>query len=187
MNEFSPTVRRIVGPTMLLFSGEYFDLLAPETSSFAIEDIAHGLAMTCRFGGQCRRYYSVAEHSVHTSRAVSKETAFAALMHDAHEAFVGDVIKPLKDILPDYRAVEDRIEAAVLARFGLNLPLPAEVVEADVAMLATEQVQLMRNRDDWDYTRGRKPLPVMLQFWSPEEAKYHFLARFHEIKQTEGR
>jgi len=181
--EYSSTVRRIIGPTMLLFSGVYFDFLDPEGSAFTIEDIAHGLAMTCRFGGQCRRYYSVAEHSVHVSRSVSREAAFAALMHDAQEAFVGDVIKPLKDLLPDYRKVEDRIEAAVFSRFGLSLPLPSEVAEADMAMLATEQIQLMRNRDDWDYTRGRKPLPIVLRFWSPEEAEFHFLTRFYEVNK----
>lgn len=179
--EKSPTVRRIVGPTILLQSGEYFDFEAPETSVFGIEDVAHGLAMICRFTGQCRRFYSVAEHCVIASHHVAPEFAFEALMHDAAEAFIGDVSKPLKDILPEYRVIEKRIETAVLGRFGLTPHLSPAVKEIDVRMLATEQRQLMHNRDDWDYTRGRTPLPIVIEGWTPAVAKSRFLARFEVL------
>lgn len=174
----SPTVRRIVGPTILLASGNYFDFLEPEKSDFTIEDIATGLSNTCRFAGQCSRFYSVAQHSVIVSHYVPEALAFAGLMHDAAEAFIGDVTKPLKDILPDYRALEERVEAAVLGRFGLPQKMPTEVKEIDVVMLATEQGQLMRNRDDWNYTRGRKALNIAIPPMGPREAKAKFLARF---------
>lgn len=177
----SPTVRRVIGPTILLHSGEYFDFEAPETSAFTIDDVAHGLSMTCRFAGQCRSFYSVAEHCVHASRHVAPEFAYDALMHDAAEAFIGDVSKPLKDLLGDYRAIEHRIEAAVLARFGVSFPMPAAVKEIDIVLLATEQRHLMRNRDDWAYTRGRTPLEIELPCWSPSEAKAQFLARYAEL------
>ncbi len=179
--ENSPTVRRIVGPTILLFSGSYFDMLDPENSDFSITDIAKGLSNVCRFAGQCLNFYSVAEHSVHVSRIVPPEFAFEGLLHDAAEAFIGDVSKPLKDLLPDYRAIEKRVETAVLARFGLSYPLDPSVKEADIIMLATEQQQLMRNRDDWNYTRGRTPLEVKIQGLQPFDAFNLFMARYHEL------
>jgi hypothetical protein len=175
------TVRRIVGPTILLFSGVYFDFEAPETSAFTIEDIAHGLAMTCRFAGQCIRHYSVAQHSVHVSQIVPAKDAYAGLMHDAPEAFVHDISKPLKVMLPDYRPIEKRVEGAIFSRFGVPNPLPPSIKEADIRMLVTEQHQLMRNRDDWLYARGRQPLDCVIPTWSPEQAKAEFLARFAEL------
>jgi uncharacterized protein len=180
-SQCSPTVRRVVGPTILLQSGEYFDFCAPQDAVFGIEDIAHGLSMVCRFAGHTSRFYSVAEHCVHASRHVAPEFAFEALMHDAAEAFIGDVTKPLKDLLPDYRALEGRIETAVLGRFGLTLPMSDAVHEVDMAMLVTEQHQLMRNRDDWQYARGRSPLNLELPCWTPEQAKAEFLVRFKEL------
>lgn len=178
MNE---TVRKIVGPTILLFGGSYFDFAAPETSAFTIEDIAHGLAMTCRFAGQCRRHYSVAQHSFHVSQVVPSQHAYQGLMHDAPEAFVGDMAKPLKIMLPDYRAIEKHVESAVFSRFKVATPLPPTIKEADIRMLVTEQHQLMRNRDDWSYCRGREPFDFEIPTWSPEEAKAKFLERFAEL------
>jgi len=178
----SPTVRRIVGPTILLASGNYFDFLAPEQCEITIEDIAHGLSNICRFAGHSRRFYSVAQHSVIVSRIVPAEDAYAGLMHDAAEAVIGDMAKPLKDICPDFRVIEKRIEADLFPRFGVPMPLPASVKEADTVMLATEQRQLMRNRDDWNYTRGRQPLDIEIPPMNPAEAKAAFLARYDELR-----
>lgn len=182
--QVSSTVRKVVGPTILLHSGNYFDLLDPENSDFSIEDVAQGLSLTCRFTGQCRRFYSVAEHSVHMSYAVPAEYAYEALMHDAAEAFIGDVSKPLKDLLPEYRAIEKRIEAAVFARFNVRQPMPPCIKEYDIRMLATEQQQIMRNNDGWDYTRGREALPIKLSGWGPGYAREQFLARFHALTKA---
>lgn len=177
----SPTVRRIVGPTILLASGEYFDYLDPDSCTYDIRDIAHGLSHICRFAGHCRSFYSVAQHSVYVSQIVPPEHAFAGLMHDAAEAFVGDVAKPLKDLLPEYRAIEDRVELSLLTRFGLSKPLHPSIKEADIVMLATEQLALMQNRDDWQYTRGRKPADLTIDPMPPEQARAFFLDRFHEL------
>jgi len=182
-SQASPTVRRIIGPTILLHSGSYFDFEAPETSAFTIEDIAHGLSMVCRFAGQCNRFYSVAQHSVHVSYIVSPEDAYQGLMHDAAEAFVGDMAKPLKVMLPEFSVIEKRVEAAVFHRFGIAHPLPATIKEADVTMLVTEQHQIMRNRDDWDYCRGRKPIDFELPSWTAGQAKSRFLKRYHQLRE----
>jgi uncharacterized protein len=178
---YSPTVRRIVGPTILLASGEYFDFLDPASCAFDIEDIAHGLSHICRFAGHCREFYSVAQHSVYVSQIVPPEHAFAGLMHDAAEAFVGDVAKPLKDLLSEYRNIENSVEAALLARFNIATPLHPSIKEADIVMLATEQQQLMRNRDDWEYCRGRKPADIEITPMPPREARAFFLQRYAEL------
>lgn len=181
--QHSPTVRRIVGPTILLQSGNYFDMLDPESSEFTIYDIAHGLSNACRFAGQCAYFYSVAQHSVAVSQVVPPEYAYAALMHDAAEAFIGDVTKPLKDLLPEYRAIEARVEAAIFARFNVPTPLDPIVKHADVQMLATEQRHLMKNLDDWDYTRGHAPLDIEIPSMSPIVARMAFIDRYHQVER----
>ena len=175
----------ISGPTILLFSGNYFNFLDPSGSIFTIEDIAQGLAFTARFSGQTAkgRWYSVAEHSVVASWHVAPENALAALMHDATETFIRDVPAPLKRKLPDYLRYEQKIEAAVLARFGIALPLPDEVKNIDMRLLATEQQQVMENFDDWEVLRGVDPLPIRLGFWERGEAMTNFLRRFEELSR----
>jgi hypothetical protein len=177
----SPAVRRVFGPKILLHSGNYFDFLDPEGSTFTIQDIARGLSHICRFCGQVNRYYSVCQHSVLMSRMVPHEHALAALLQDAPEAFIGDMSRPLKDICPDYRRIEARVEVAVLSRLGIELPFDPCIHEADVRMLATEQQQLMTNRDDWDYTRGHKPYDIYLGSWPPDEAMAKFLSRYRAL------
>ena len=180
--EAPSTVRRIVGPTILLVSGEYFDYENPEGLRFDVGDIARGLSHICRFAGQSPRFYSVAEHSVHVSRIVPPEQALAGLLHDAAEAFVGDMAKPLKVMCPDYQAVEKRVEKAVLAEFGIAMPLDPSIKEADIRMLATEQAQLMNNRDDWGHTHGRDAVEgLQIQCLSPDEAHDLFIARFEQL------
>jgi uncharacterized protein len=174
-------VRRAVGPTILLHSGAYFDFEDPAAQPVVIEDIAHALANLCRFTGHTQRFYSVAEHSVWCSEIVPKEHALAALLHDAVEAFVGDVSRPLKALLPEYREVEKRIEAAVLPMFGLSLPLHPAVKEADARMLLVEQAQAMGNADDWPDFAGLQPADVRLGFWHPASARTFFLQRYYEL------
>jgi hypothetical protein len=181
MNKAFDTVRFIVGPTILLHSGEYFDFVEPHKSAFTIDDIAHGLSNVCRFAGQSERFYSVAEHSIYVSQIVPPRDALAALMHDAAEAFIGDVSKPLKGLLPEYKAIEDRVEAAIFERFNIPLPLPKSVKWADITMLATEKFHVMRNHDDWDYTAGRKMIDMNIECWLPSVAKHQFLCRFNEL------
>jgi len=174
------TVRRIIGPTILLRSGNYFDFEAPWDSQFTIDDIAHGLSLTCRFGGQCSRFYSVAQHSVHVSQLVPAADAFAALMHDAPEAFIHDITKPLKGMLPEYKKIEDRVEAAIFTRFGVTLPLPASVKEADLVMLSSEQSQLMNYHDDW--VDRRTPIKGVIPKMTPKQSKEFFLQRFRQLR-----
>lgn len=131
-----------------LQSGSIFDLLNPDSSSFTIEDIAHALGQTCRFNGHTKVFYSVAQHLVLCSYIVDKEHALGALLHDAHEAFVGDIVTPLKALLPDFKDLEIRIEKSVLNKFGLTYPLHPSIKQADLKMLATEKRDLLKRSDD---------------------------------------
>ena len=163
-----------------LATGGYFDLEDPEGAVLPIHAVAQALAHICRFTGH-GRFYSVAEHSVHASRLVAPEHARAALLHDAAEAVLGDVAAPLKALLPDYRALEHRVEAAVLAQYGLALPLDPAIKVADLRMLAAEQMQCLGNLDRWAVLEGVKPAGIRLQFWPPSVARRAYLARWDEL------
>lgn len=143
---------------IMLASGALFDILDPEGSEFTLHDIAHGLGRVCRFAGQTNRFYSVAEHCVHVARLVPMEHARAALLHDASEAFIGDVTRPLKALLPEYREIEARIEDAIASRFLSSFErsfvpseFPADPLKAapikdvDKAMCVLEARELMPN------------------------------------------
>lgn len=175
-------VKTAKGPTILLHSGAYFDLLDPWNSAFTIEDIAHGLSNTCRYAGQCNAFYSVAEHSWHTSYIVPGPWKLAALMHDAAEAFIGDVTRPLKSLLPGYKRIERNVEDAIAIRFGIAGMDAPEVKSADLAMLAAEQAEIMpAHADGWAVLGGVIPAPVNLRMWRPEVAREAFLDRFLQL------
>jgi hypothetical protein len=124
-------------------SGKRFDLLLPTPDMIDISDIAHALSNICRFNGHCREFYSVAQHSVLVSRLVPSRWALTALMHDATEAYIGDVTRPLKHLLPDYKLIEARIWAAIAAKFQIAPVLPACVKHFDNVALMTERRDLM--------------------------------------------
>jgi hypothetical protein len=168
------------GPRLRLNSGAWFDLLAPETSDFTIEDIAHGLAHTCRYAGQSTGFYSVAEHSLLVS-AKAEGHALEGLMHDAAEAFLGDVTRPLKQLLPDYRRIEKSVDIAICARFGIPSGTP-RVKKADLEVLAAEQDQLMpEGTSDWVTDTEIEPAQILIECLPPAVAKARFLQRYHEL------
>jgi hypothetical protein len=174
-------VRIDIGPSIMLQSGAWFDFGSPQSSPFTIDDIAHGLANICRYSGQCNRFYSVAEHSLLVSEtAVGFE--LEALMHDAAEAFLGDITRPLKQMLPDYKQIEGKVERAIFSRFHIQTPLPRQVKQADLRVLAAEQRQIMPpGTDGWLRGQDVVPAPIVVRHLPPEEAKLAWLERFEAL------
>jgi hypothetical protein len=123
---------------------------------------------------------SVAQHSVLASERVEPRHARWALLHDAAEAYVGDVSQPLKSMLPDFREVERRVEAAVREAFGLEPPMPEEVRRADSRMLVTEALQLL-GPPPRPWGVDAEPYDVEITSWGPRFAKERFLWRFEEL------
>ena len=169
-----------VGDWLQTYTGRCFWPLDPRAEEIDIEDIAHSLAMKCRYGGHVLRFYSVAEHSVLVSQHVPQDFAFWALLHDAAEAYSADVPRPLKRNMPDWKPMEARIMRAVCERFGLPASEPAAVSAVDFAMTTDERAALMTAcRRDW----GELPAPVgaAIRCLAPSDAESLFLARFAEV------
>ncbi len=177
------------GDWMQTFTGRQFWPLDPRPDEVEILDIAHALANLCRYGGHCRRFYSVAEHSVLLTRAVAPEYRLLALLHDASEAYLVDLPRPVKLSMPEYKAIEQVVMVAICERFGLALPgLDANraLGRFDRRILLDEQAQNMATPPvAWSATEGLDPLGVTLRFWKPDEAEFWFLREFDVL--TEGR
>jgi hypothetical protein len=152
-------------------SGIYVDVFDPKPEMFVVEDIAHALSMQCRFSGHLRRFFSVAQHSVMVSFRVGDGKRLAALLHDASEAYLVDLPKPIKEELAEYKVVEDRVMAALAEKFGFPYPLDPEIKDIDKLMLEWEWHQLML---------GQPPTLAMSEInpWTPEKAKDVFLAMY---------
>jgi uncharacterized protein len=164
-------------------SGRMFWPMDPRAEDVCIEDIAHALALLCRYGGHCLRFYSVAEHCVLLSRYAPPEHKLWALMHDASEAYLVDVPRPIKYALGGYREAEKSIMGVICDKFGLS-PSP-EVDALDTAILMDERTQNMATAPQRWCTDG-KPLGIMLKFWDPVTAELEFLRQFHMIKRGES-
>ena len=164
------------------YSGRQFYPLAPQAAQIEIGDIAHGLAYQCRFNGQTRHFYSVAQHSLMVMSLVPEKFRFSALLHDAAEAYLGDMVKPLKNLFPEFSVIEARVMEIIGHRFGLDLThLDPSIKQADLIALATEKRDLMPHSvETWLYLRDIEPLPAPIQAMSPQHAKIAFLDAFNQ-------
>ena len=161
--------------------GRAFYPLKPRAQDVDIRDIAHSLSLLCRFNGHCRQFYSVAQHSVQVSRMVSPEHALWGLLHDAAEAYISDLPRPVKSQIPAFSELEDSLLEVVLGVFGLQMPIPAPVKHADLVLLATEKRDLMAPEPD-KWGLGVQPLPEPIVPLAPHDAERAFLNRFQELQ-----
>ena len=170
--------------TIRLISGRYLDLRDPQPDQFTLTDIAGALSKICRFGGQCQRFYSVAEHSVMCA-AQARDDGYAidviaaALMHDAAEAFIGDVVKPLKVMLPEYDVIEKRMESVIAAKYKIEFKQTSgKWKEIDRAMLIAERRAMFTpDKVTWTGENDVRALNVMFKYMNPPTARIAFLGQ----------
>ncbi len=165
------------------YTGKRFDYDKVDPSQIDIVDIAHALSMQCRYAGHCIRFYSVAEHSVHMANEASAENKLAALLHDASEAYLVDIPRPLKVSLVGYKEREEELMLAIAEKYGFVWPMPPEVKFLDNSMLSDEREQNMSFMSESAVEWGAKypALGVKLQYWTPSVAKARFLELFREL------
>lgn len=174
------------------YTGKKFVLMNPDPEAVCIEDVAHSLAMQCRFNGHTTHFYSVAEHSWWVSHIVPPEFALQGLMHDASEAYISDIPKPFKVMLGFFvEWIEHKHLSVIGDKFGFDPHLSPVVKDADVEMLLWERDQALRSTEHrWSpyienyqrYLAAQQGVDVTLQFWSPEQARIKFLERFEELQ-----
>lgn len=173
---------------ILTRSGHRLDLLQPNPACIHPGDISQALSCIARFNGHTRHHYSVAQHSLLVASIVPPEHQLVALLHDATEAYIGDMVRPLKALLPGYCEIEHELWLAICERFGIAPELPDCIYEADMIALATEREQLMPwHGDEWECLHGITPLPEALECWTPPQAQVHYLNRLLELMQTHHR
>jgi hypothetical protein len=160
---------------MQTYRGGQFHPIQPLPEEVFIEDIAHALSLLCRFGGHCKTFYSVGEHCLRVAAALPPELKLWGLLHDASEAYVIDMPRPLKHSgwMETYREIEGQVQQAICARFGLRWPEPPEVKRIDNLLLNTEARDLMAPlHSEWTH-REPSLRQRIIPLASPEvEARY---------------
>jgi hypothetical protein len=164
-------------------TGRAFPLPEFTPADVSIEDIAHSLALQCRFNGHCLTFYSVAQHSVLVSHIVPDQFRKHALLHDASEAYLSDLPSPFKRLLPDYKKLEKQVMRAICVRFGLPMEMPPQVATADLTMLATEKRDLLvKEPKTWESLDGILPMRTKVEPWHWAKAKQIFLDEFFKLE-----
>lgn len=150
-------------------SGKYVNVFEPDPETICIEDIAHALSMQCRFGGHLPQFYSVAQHSIFCADLADADQKLAALLHDASEAYMLDIPKPIKLKLANYGEIEDGLMKLIAAKFGFAYPLSDHIKLIDKRMLHMEWNAIMLEKKN------------NLEVYSTMKAKTFFLNKFKEL------
>lgn len=173
------------GDWVQTYKRKQFWPLDPRSEDVDIEDIAHSLSLTCRFNGHCNSFYSVAQHSVFVSELVRPSEALPGLLHDATEAYMGDIVRPLKRFLPTVKEIEEELERIILGYFGIGDYDREEVHRADNIALFTEMRDLMgeppkswNELEEYSYLLPeQRIIPI-----GPQESERLFLDRYDNLK-----
>jgi 5'-deoxynucleotidase YfbR-like HD superfamily hydrolase len=181
-----------IGDWICTRTGIRFYPFDPREDEISIVDIAHHLSMICRFGGACAELFTVAQHSVMGSLAIEPAFAMEFLLHDAAEAYICDIPRPIKrhpDFARVYDPVESKIDRLIRRKFNLPETMSPDVKRMDNVMLATEKRDLMNaTSQQWHAGDGFKlPDPLLARIipWEPRYARRQFLARFCELTEQD--
>ncbi len=165
-------------------SGKKINLERPEVNEYDIWDIAVGLSRQWRWNGQMDCFFSVAQHSELVSQApeVYKNEGLAGLLHDAEEAFIGDLPRPAKKLCPDFVELGLKLQKSIMEYYGVYWPYSKAVKEADDRMLVTEHKQLRKKTFlDFENFKDIKPYDFIINPLSADAAARSFVRRFEEL------
>ena len=180
------------GNSIKTASGIYFDFSNPCQSKVLIGDIATALSKICRFGGQLAgdTFYTVAEHCVHCVKlavedgVTDNKILLAILLHDATEAYCGDVVKPLKNLVGEaYQQIEKRVENVIAETFNVDFDANHSIIKKyDCEMLIAEKKKLFNNPSErWNNEENVRVVEVDFKLHGPKKAKAKFLKMFTKM------
>ena len=175
------------------YTGQMIDVADPNPNKINLNDIAHALSNICRYSGHCKSFYSVAEHCVLGSFLIEEPLVKMFLLHDASEAYLNDLSRPLKTILPKYKSLEDVFSYVIYERFLGKQPTKEEkkkIKHVDDQMLLLEAHELMPSKgsgwsEKWTDHAGI-PRRVSIQNWNPGTAKRKYEKRIQEVYDGNG-
>lgn len=164
---------------MHTYTGIDFWPLDPRADEIVLEDIAHALSRICRFNGHSQVHYSVAQHAVIVSHLVPWVFAFEGLHHDDAEAYLSDLVRPVKKNIPQYKEIERGLEDCIAERFQLMYPFPESVHDIDSRIVADEASALFQRVPPW--TNAYRKLGVRIRPVPAFIAKQLYLHRHKEL------
>ena len=164
-------------------TGRKFYPLKPKCEDIDIEDIAWSLSNICRYNGHCKRFFSVAEHSIYASERLPPRYALEGLMHDAAEAYIGDISTPVKQLLPDIKKIEHVILKCIAEKFKLEYPFREAIKKVDLRLLATEASQIMNPQVEVWPQLTEPPFDFRIKCVRPANAFSIFMRRYETLRR----
>lgn len=170
------------GNWMETYTGKFYPI-DPISSEVNLNDIAHSLSLICRFGGQCRHFYSVAQHCLNVYQDLENlgfdyQIQLYGLLHDASEAYIGDIITMLKSEIPKYKIFERNVETAIYKKFGLTYPsekIHKIIKKSDIEIFCNELEHLMNNVDNWSSKYPHRKLEIDTSFRDMKEVEAEYI------------
>lgn len=163
------------------FLGHHLDITDIDLDKIEIIDIAQGLSHCCRYAGQCKFFYSVSQHCINGSYHCEDEDKLAFLLHDGAEAYMGDLVKNVKDLLVNYKSYERGLQLAIYQKFGVADVDWAEIKRIDNAMMAAEAKVLMKNTDSWYFPEDPLATDIILE--NMNTVKNRYLSLFERYRR----
>ena len=175
----------------ITYTGKEIDINDICIEDICIEDIAHSLSMQCRYNGHINQFYSVAEHSYLVNKLVGLQTKeidykllLTALLHDATEAYIGDIIRPIKIAIPELAHIEQIIWKQIAIKFDLPKIMPEEILESDHVLLEIEKAFFRKtDKEKVSLELIFTVTPSLKNCLSPEQAELKFLEQYHRLTE----